>query len=245
MSNNLRALCVAAVGALSMGTAASAQLSAPFLFVRATNASGTGTFTVPLGNAGPNGSTTFSLGAPEDILSGPNVVATLTQLTSTVRPLNGAQPNTISLSFTFLAGSSDTTFEVLSTIFTFDPLENESARATAGVTLTDSNGNGATTTGTLGNGAHYRASYDSSVFADLLVGPVVAAAGQTNTADDRNPVNGFSLLGGNADSMTAQWGFTLSANDQIGVTSSFFLIPAPGAAALLGLAGLTMARRRR
>ena len=84
MSQKLCALFAAAAGALALGAAASAQLSDPYLLVRATNASGTGTFSVPLVDTspGPNGSTTFSLGSPEDIFDGPNLIATVTQLTS-------------------------------------------------------------------------------------------------------------------------------------------------------------------
>lgn len=245
MSNKLCAL-VAAAGALALTTAASAQLSDPFITVRATNASGTGTFTVPLMDTmpGPNGSTVYSLATPFDIMDGPNVIASLTQLNSTVRPLMGLQPNTVTLSFTFFAGTSDTTFEVLSTVFSFDPIEDEAGRATAGITVTDSDGNGAQSTGAFG-GAHYRASYDGNTFADLLANAVNAGAGDSATDDDRSPLAGFTALGENADSMTAAWHFTLSANDQVGVTSSFFIIPAPGALALLGVAGLTMARRNR
>ena len=245
MSQKLCALFAAAAGTLALGAAASAQLSDPYLLVRATNAGGTGTFMVPLANTspGPNGSTTFSLGAPEDIFDGPNLIATVTQLTSTVRPMNGTQPNTISLSFTFYAGSTDTTFEVLSTIFTFDPIENTAARATAGITITDSDGNGATSMGTI-DGAHYSARYGANTFADLLNDTVTAGMGGSNTDDDRSPTTGFTPIAGATD-MTAVWGFTLSANDQVGVTSSYFIVPAPGALALLGLGGLTMARRRR
>jgi xanthosine utilization system XapX-like protein len=45
--------------------------------------------------------------------------------------------------------------------------------------------------------------------------------------------------------MSARWDFNLSAGDQVGVTSSYFLVPAPGAVALFGLAGLTLGRRNR
>lgn len=246
MSKKLCAICVAAGGALALSAAASATLTDPFIFVRATNAQGTGTFAVPLGDTmpGPGGSTVFSLGSPVDIMSGPNVIATLTQLNSTVRPLAGAQPNTITLSFTFFAGDSNTTFEVLSTTFTFDPIMNQSARATAGMTITDSDGNGANSTGSF-DGSHYRASTNNGVFADLLDNALVAGPGSSNTASDRSPINGFSPLAQDATSMTAAWGFTLSAHDQVGVTSSFFLVPAPGALALLGLGGITMVRRNR
>lgn len=249
MAMKLSALCVAG-GVLALGAAASAQLSDPFVLVRATNASGTATFSVPLVDTtpGPDGSTLFVLGAPEDLFSGPNLIASVTQLNASVRPAANGQPNTISMSFTFFAGATDTRFEVFSSIFTFDPLLSEAARATAGVTITDSNDNGVSTTGNGVGGAHYSARYNGdpgTTFADLLAGSVTAGPGQSNTASDRSPDPvGFDPIG-DASDMSARWDFTLSAEDQIGVTSAYLLVPAPGALALLGLAGLTMGRRNR
>lgn len=251
MSNKLCVLSVAAAGTLCMGAVASASITDPFIFIRATNASGSGTLSIPVMDTtpGPNGSILYSLPAPVDIMNGPNVIATITQLNSSVRPLFGAQPNTITLSFTFFAGSSDTHFEVDSTLFTFNPIDNEAARATAGITITDSDGNGVHSTGNGLGGAHYNARYNGQPgtnFASLLVGAINAGAGQSNTANDTTPAGpGFMNLGGNADDMSARWDFTLSANDQVGVTSGYFLIPAPGALALLGVAGLTLGRRNR
>jgi uncharacterized protein (TIGR03382 family) len=252
MANKLCALCVAAAGALSLGAAASAALTDPFILVTATNASGTGTLSIPLMDTtpGPNGSVSFSLAAPVDIMDGANVIGTVTQLNSTVRPLFGAMPHTITLSFTFFAGASDTTFEVDTTLFTFDDdLLDERARATAGMTVTDSNGDGATATGNGAGGAAYNARYNGqpgTTFADLLVGPLVAGSGQSNTADDRSPPGaGFTPIGANVTDMSARWDFDLTAGDQVGVTSSYFMVPAPGALALLGLAGLAVSRRRR
>ncbi len=250
MANKLRALCFAAAGALSIGAAANAGITDPFIFIRATNGSGTGTLTIPVVDAtpGPNGSFSFSLAAPFDIMDGPNVIGTVTQLNSSVRPTFGTQPNTITLSFTFFAGASDTRFEVDSNLFAIDPLLDEAARATAAITVTDSNGNGVTSTGGGAGGAHYTAQYNGqpgTAFASLLVGPVTAGNGQSNTADDRAPATGFTALGTDVTDMSARWDFTLSAGDQVGGTSSYFLVPAPGAIALLGLAGLTMGRRNR
>jgi len=250
MANKLSATCVAAAGALLISAVASASITDPYVHIRATNGSGTGTFSVLIADTtpGPNGSFSFSLGAPVDIMDGPNIIATISQLNSTVRPMFGAQPNTITLSFTFLSGSSATRFEVDTTVLTFDPILDEAARATAGITVTDSDNNGVTSTGNIGNGAHYTSRYNGvpgTTFADLLIGPVSAGNGQTMTANDRSPGTGFTPLGVDASDMSARWDFTLSADDQVGVTSSYFLVPAPGAIALLGLAGLTLGRRNR
>lgn len=236
-------------GVALLGSAASASITDPFIVVRATNASGTGTFQVPLVDTtpGPNGSVSFSLAAPVDIMSGPNVIATITQLNSTVRPLFGSTPNTISLSFTFFAGSSDTHFTVDSTVFTFDPIIDEAGRCTAGVTVTDSDSNGVSLTGGFGaNNAAYRARFNgANSFADLLPGTTSAGSGQTNTANDRNPAVGFQAFNQNVDDMSSGWDFTLTSGDQVGVTSGYFIVPAPGVVSLMGLAGLTMARRIR
>lgn len=252
MAIKLSALCVAGTGALSLGAAASASITDPYIFVRATNGSGMGTFTVAVADAtpGPNGSFSFSLLAPVDIMDGPNVVATITQLNSTVRPMFGTQPHTITLSFTFLSGSSATRFEVDSTLMTFDSdILDEAARATAGISITDSDDDGVSSSGNLPGGTHYTTRYNGqpgTTFANLLTGPFMAGNGQTTTASDRSPGgSGFTPIGGNVDDMSARWDFSLSAGDQVGVTSSYFIIPAPGALALVGLAGLTMARRSR
>jgi hypothetical protein len=251
MANKLCALCVAGAGALSGAAAANANLTDPFILVRASNSMGSGMLSIPLKDTMPGGggSTTFSLSEPFDIMDGPDLIATITQLNSTVRPFMGMQPNSITLSFTFFAGGADTRFEVLSTIFTFDPLDDVAARATAGITVTDSGSDGVTATGNLAGGAHYSARYNGdpgSTFADLLVGPVSAGSGQTNTADDRSPPgSGFTPIAGGADDMSARWDFTLTAGDQVGVTSFYGIVPAPGAVVLLGVGGLFLGRRNR
>lgn len=252
MAIKLSTLCVAGTGFLVFGAAASASITDPYIFIRATNGSGTGTLSIPIADTtpGPNGSFTFSLLAPVDIMDGPNVIATVTQLNSTVRPMFAGLPNTITLSFAFLSGTSTTRFEVDSTLLSFDtPIIDEAARATAGISITDSDNNGVTSTGNLPNGRHFTTRYNGqpgTTFANLIAGPLTAGPGQTMTADDRSPPgSGFTPIGGNVDNMSSRWDFSLSDLDQVAVTSSFFIIPAPGALALFGLAGLTMARRSR
>jgi hypothetical protein len=254
MANKICVLCGGAAGVLVLSAAASASISAPFIFIRATNASGSGTFSVPLADVTPiaGGGGTFSLAAPVDIMSGPNVIGTVTQLNSSARPLAGAQPETLTLSFTFFAGSSATRFEVFSTLFTFDdPILNEAGRATAGITVTDSDNDGVMSTGNFAGGAHYSSRYNGQVpagttFANLLMGPVSAGNGSSNTANDRSPPgSGFTPIGTDVTNMSAGWDFTLTSGDQVGATSSFFIVPAPGAFALMGLAGIAMSRRSR
>lgn len=251
MATKLSALYVAGAGALSISAAASASITDPYIFIRATNGSGMGTLSIPVADVtpGPNGSFSFSLLAPVDIMDGANVIATVTQLNSTVRPIFGGQPHTITLSFTFLSGSSATRFEVDSTLMSFDdPILDEAARATAGITITDSDNDGVSSNGNLPGGTHYTARYNGqpgTTFANLLTGPYTAGNGGTMTATDRSPDMGFTPIGGNVDNMSARWDFTLSAGDQVGVTSSYFIIPAPGALVLVGLAGLSVARRAR
>jgi hypothetical protein len=252
MAIKLSTLCVAGTGVLVVGAAASASITDPYIFIRATNGSGMGTLSIPIADTtpGPNGSFTFSLLAPVDIMDGPNVIATISQLNSSVRPTFGGLPNTITLSFTFLSGTSTTRFEVDTTLLTFDnDILDEAARATAGISITDSDNDGVTSTGNLPGGTHYNTRYNGqpgTTFANLLTGPFTAGNGQTMTADDRSPPgSGFTPIGGNVTDMSARWDFSLSQLDQVGVTSSFFIIPAPGALALVGLAGLTMARRSR
>lgn len=252
MANKICALCGGAAGVLLLASGALANISDPFIVVTATNASGSGTFSVPLIDTtpGPNGSVSYSLAAPFDIMDGLNVIGTITQLTSSVLPLAGGLPNSINLSFTFLAGTSDTRFVVDTALLCIDPIFDEAARATAGFSITDSNGNGVTSTGNYAGGAHYTARYNGvapggTTFANLIAGPVSAGAGDTTTVSDRSPLAGFTPLGADVDDMSAQWDFTLTPGDQIGVTSSYFLVPSPGALSIMGLAGFGFIRRSR
>jgi hypothetical protein len=242
----------AAMGILSLSSAALAGISDPFLVVNASNASGSGSFIVPLADTTPSGGgRTYTLAMPIDIMSGPNVIATITQLNSTVVPGSGSVPNRISLAFTFFAGTSDTHFTVDSALFNIAPIMDEAGRATAGFTITDSDNDGVTLTGNGAGGNSFSARYNGQApggtsFAELLLG-ASTGAGQSTTRNASSPpgAGGFTPIGTDVTNMSDRWDFTLTSGDQVGVTSAFFIVPSPGALSLIGLAGLSLARRNR
>lgn len=104
--------------------------------------------------------------------------------------------------------------------------------------------NGATLGTNLGQ-SFYEALIDGTPVRTLFDHPqsVVAGIGQTNAYGPGNfgPEGSIGLI--NSVGITNR--FTLTPGDNAGMTSTFILIPAPGAAGLLGLAGLAVLRRRR
>ena len=121
-------------------------------------------------------------------------------------------------------------------------------RATAGVTVTDNDANGATLTGEGAGGSFFNAAYNGgTTFADLISGPfTTSVAGSNSGAQDFPAAPGaFDPIGGTLTDIQAQFNFTLSANDSASGTSGFFSIPTPGAATLIALGGLAGLRRRR
>lgn len=237
-------------GSLVWTSAACAMFSDPFLRVSASSANGSGTFMVPLIDVtiNPNGSAVYILPAPIDITDGPNTIATLTQITAFARPLNGALPNTIGLAFTFRAGSADTEFIVDSPLFTINPIIEERANCTAGVSITDQNGDGVMFTGANGGGQAFRTAYNGvspggteycSIINNLVAGP-----GGSNNMNMSVPGGGLFDPIGDVQDMSTRWHFVLSATDQVGVTSAFNVIPGPGTISLIALGGLIAGRRR-
>lgn len=239
--------CVALASSSSMAT-----FSDPFVTVTATNASGTGTFTVPLIDVtiNPNGSAMWILPAPVNVMSGPTVIATITQMTSFVRPQLGGLPNLISLGFTMRAGTSDTTIVVDSTLFGINPIIDEAGRTSGGITITDQNGNGAAFTGNNPGGGAFNPYYNGATpgtgtaFTSVLLADAVGPGG-THTMNMAVPGGGVYTPLPNVDSMSSRWNFVLTAADQVGVTSVWEIIPAPGSVSLLAFGGLVMARRSR
>jgi hypothetical protein len=241
-----RKLLAAGLATIAFGASAMASVTDPFLHVTASNASGSGTFDVPLADVtmNANGSFSYVLPAPVQIMSGPNVIAEITAMTSFVRPLTGGLPNLISVGFTFFAGTSTTTFTVDSTLLTINPIMGEGARTSAGFTITDMDGNGATMAGTNGPGSFVAQYNGNTQFANVLPGTAVGPGG-SQTMNAALPGGGAYTSLGNVDSMSSHWGFTLTGNDQVGVTSVWEVIPAPGTLALMGLASLSLSRRSR
>ncbi|HET9887812.1 MAG TPA: hypothetical protein VFR10_09875, partial [bacterium] len=141
----------------------------------------------------------------------------------------------VGMNFSVQAGPSVTTFNITSALLSFTPMDGE-ARVTAGFTVTDTEGDGATLTG-LGSldGSHgaYLAQYNG--FAGTISGTTFAeeiqnmsAAGFTTTVTsiDLPPV-GFTTIPITVSDMSVMISFELSPNDLAAGTSAFVIQPPP------------------
>lgn len=154
----------------------------------------------------------------------------------------------VQLGFNVRAGASNTVFSVNSILVTFPTAGNLMAVASAGITVTDFNafglpdGSVSFTGGFDGKSYEARINNNTFTFAELLPSASFGAGSWTSTDDSGvlAPVIGLST----ATSISSHYLFSLSARDRAAGTSTFTIIPAPGAAAL-GLGGLLLATRRR
>jgi hypothetical protein len=140
------------------------------------------------------------------------------------------------------AGATDTTFRLSSPVSTFAPMLNPAASATAAVTVTDEDGNGATATGQFLDGALpkvYQFHYNSPPTTwTNLVDPVHAEAGSSAIGTSRWPSTGSAVIPAAVDQISTEYYFTLSANDQASGTSNFTVVPEPSTVALLAASAL-------
>jgi uncharacterized protein (TIGR03382 family) len=160
----------------------------------------------------------------------------------------------VNANFNVTAGVSNTTFTVNSTFLSFGTINPATALASAAVGVTDSATFGDVGTITLvglepgGNLYTARFNSDSGTFVNLIPGSTVGVApgGSTSFSGNNASFPGYDPLpGGTASDMDSQFKFTLSRFDRATGTSTYEITPAPGAAALIGLAGLFAGRRRR
>jgi MYXO-CTERM domain-containing protein len=166
-------------------------------------------------------------------------VATLDQATLTI--LGDPQ---ITLNFAMTAGSLDTTVAISSAVLSYAPFVNPDGLASAGLTLTESNGDTATLTGLGGSGNAYVASYNAppgTIFAEFV--PQLYVSEQYGSASDSGST-GWLPISDTVANMQAQYSFLLTAGDQASGTSVFVIIPEPAGLALLALGGLVIGRRR-
>lgn len=231
---------VVAAVVLAAGTAAMADVTEAFR-VDATSDNGNGSFAVTWEDGSWNGTTwTYELADSVDL--GAGVVESATIVVSSAHRGGG---QTVSLNFNVAAGGANTVFDISSGLAGVG-YATAFGRASAGVSVTDTTGNGATLSP---DGAGmYTAFYNGapgSAFANLLNGGVNAGAFSTMTAEAEFPGGGgYAGIAGAVNDISAQWTFAVSALDLAAGTSVFTVVPAPGSVALLGLAGLAIRRRR-
>lgn len=238
----------AAIAGAALGTPAVADISDIVLRIEASNEMGTAVFEGHLSDG------TFYDGG-EYIWESRTPIMMLNQAGQVIATLNNARVRcvedpVVQVNFSVSAGSLMTSFTINSPLLSFGTIDNAVGRASAGVTVTDTDGDGATVAAA-GQPALYLSQYNGFVpggtlFADLISGPVMAAAFDSATANASSPGGGnFSPIGDPVSDMSARYRFTLTANDEASGTSTYEIVPAPGTIALLGLGGLLAARRRR
>lgn len=154
------------------------------------------------------------------------------------------------LNFAVSAGASDTIFTISSPLLSFPAISSAVGRASAGVSITDQNGDGVTRIGGYASGTEsYRADYNGLVPSGTLLQTILDndAAGpfDTSTSNEEYPSGGgFVPLAGAVSSMSSQFKFELSALDSAAGTSVFVVLPEPGTFPLLMLVAASIVRRR-
>lgn len=205
--------------------------------ITATNGAGTDQFTVPASSLSWTGSSWLfetPIGWSTNLSNGVLLTAISTEYVDDPQ---------IFFNFGASTGGVATTFSVTSATLTFPSLLNPTGYASSGITLTDNSFDGASVIGNMAGTNSYNAVYNGATSFALQqpsFGFPTANATNTQNANDLGiPVAGL------VSSMQASWNFTVSADDSVGVTSTWVLIPAPGSVGLLGMGGLLVARRRR
>jgi hypothetical protein len=233
-----------ALGALSAILAIASPARADFI----------GAIQIDFQSGDQSGSYAFVLPADRDpyawaLASPVNVYSDTNQLVGTIRSLDvmlNGDPG-VSLGFFVTANAAPTHITVTSSTVTFGAISNPLAFATAGITVTDNDSDGANVTGLYPANLAYQANYNgSSVFANL-VSPISAAIDSSTTISARSPSTGFSTIAGAVSSIQTQFDFMLSANDSASGTSRFtVVVPEPSSVvlALLGAAALAVVARR-
>jgi len=152
----------------------------------------------------------------------------------------------VDLGFVVFAGPNLTTITVTSPTVSFSTLSNPDAWASAGITLTDGDGTGATATGLQTGSKVYQARYNAGTEWANLIPTLSAGANSTNGANDRRPGAGWETISDNVSSIQAEYKFSLTASDQAGGTSRFEVVPEPATVGLLAIGlGAVLTRRRR
>jgi len=152
------------------------------------------------------------------------------------------------MAFSVAAGVSDTTFLISTALLSFPVIPAAIGRASAGFSLTDTDGNGATMTGLLAGGTGYEAQYNGivgSVFTDLVKGYSVGPGGSA-TSFDNDPFLGYRPVGAAVADIHSLVNFKVTKHDLASGTNVFEVVPEPSTylAAGAGLLGLLRRRKR-
>ncbi len=236
-----RGLALAALALVASAGTASADISSVVFNITAEVNGNSYPWSVTLnpGDVDANGDYFWQLEEEVHVMDGTDEIFALTGASVTIF----ADPS-VALNFNVIAGQQNTVFTIDSAVLSFAPLANSVGRATAGVSVTDLTGDGATFTPWAGGA--YRSYYNGggTNFQNLIQSPIVAAANSSASTSDTFPAVGYQNIGTTLTDIESEWQFTLSAGDLASGTSEFEVIPAP-ASVVLGLTALVGLRRRR
>lgn len=241
------ALSIMAATLWVASTATAGTISDIVLRVDVQSSTGSGSYEVEYDPAlyNPNtGTYNWALAAPVEILNDNDDPIVTIQGLSTFLMVDPV----INLGFLVTAGGADTTITITSALVSFAAINNPTARASAQAGSTDLNGNGVTLAGQYSGGKGYIANYNGLApggnnFATIVDSQAGGAWFSTSDNEDFPPA-GFQVIPDVVTSMSAQYSFRLSANDQASGTSVYVLVPEPASMALL-LCGLGFAVIRR
>lgn len=237
-----RTTVIAVVAGLA-GAVSVAQADVTEAFrINAANVNGSSAFVVNFEDGAWDGDTwTYELNNSTDL----DGVGMIESALVVIHSGNRAVGQTVSLNFNVAAGALNTVFEV-SSATTSAGYVSAFGRASAGVSVTDTLGDGATLAPD--GSSVYTAYYNGlpgSAFAGLLNSSISAGAFSTATANADFPGGGgFAPIAGAVNDISARWTFAVSAFDIASGTSVFTVVPSPASLALLGLGGLAIRRRR-
>lgn len=246
-NNRIVPLAIVVVLGLGNFTQVDAGSISSLFAIEATNDLGTATFEV-----GPDAaertadSWNWSLDEPIDFFDeNDEFIATLQ--TASVVAIGDPQ---VSLNFAVTSGPLNTTFTLTSALLNFAPISPAQGRASAGITVTEGNGNAASLTGLFAGGTKsYQATYNGgTTFAELINNDSTSEAFGTFTSSEALPGSGFTSIAGSVSSMQSAFSFTLSALDSASGTSIFVTIPEPSSLTLVMVGFMMLSgsvRRRR
>lgn len=156
--------------------------------------------------------------------------------------------------FEIQAGIGDVNIQIESGVLSFDQVVLPNARADVGLVMTDSAGSpaGAEFSGGFANGTAFQAMYNGGPlfreYLDFDAGSNPLVAGVTDTVEasgNMDPFGSFQPVGANVSSLQFLYNFNLTAQDQVGLSGAWEILPTPSSAVLLVLAGSTLGARRR
>lgn len=245
---SMRTASGAFVCAVAFSASALAGLSDVVFDLQATNDTGAGQFKAMFTDGSFDSAAnvfSWTLSGPVDVT---NPSSGLTVATLNSGSLSVAGGSQIDLRFNVTAGGSDTVFTVGSAVASFltIPPDIAAARASAAVRVTDLTGDSAMLTGvgTPGTGA-FLAGYNGSGMFTNLVALVFAGANATGTGTQADPAFGTRPVGASVDDIWSNTNFSLTANDEADISSTYMVVPEPASIVSLLMLGALLPLRRR